>query len=140
MPWMPCLALSWSWAVPVAGTCVVVGPNQGFGCGPWSCPPLAVPLLGQGLCWFLQEIKCKGLGRTRAGEPGSIRLKAEQGCPHLGGSRRDHRVPSSPSWQQGCLLRVQERLHCCWCFLGWLDLPYQCSAPMLGDQHCSQWL
>lgn len=139
---MPCLALSWSWAVPVVGTCVVVGPNQGFGCGPWSCPhpPLAVPLLGQGLCWFLQEIKCKGLGRTRAVEPGSVRVKAEQGCPHLGWGRRDHRVPPSPSWWQGCLLRVQEGLHCCWCFLGWLDLPSQCSAPMLGDQHCSQWL
>lgn len=67
-------------------------------------------MLGQDEDW--RAWLCKGSELSRA-------------VPTRVGGMKDHRVPSSPTWQKGCFLRVQERLHPCLCFLGWLQLLYQ---------------
>lgn len=142
----PLCPACFAWLQHSPGQCLWRGPVW-LDMAPGAAPHLAMPVLGQGPCWTLpadEEVgkkpRAEGLGRTRAGEPGSVRVTTDQGCPCLGQGGRDHRVSLSPSWQQGCLLRVWERVHCCWCFLGWLELPYQGPAHVPGDQHHSQWL
>lgn len=105
------------WLLCCAWLTALREPNQGVDCAAPSCA--------------VQEIM---LDYTRNWVPGAWGgqgleilvvqiVSAEQGCPHKSGDRKDHGAPSSPSWQQRCLLRMH--LHPCWCFLGWLKPLHQ---------------